>query len=80
MAKDICLDEITEVHENIPVNQQLSKNIAKRLALSVEDVTVESFDDNDGCVVIRLKIRGSKQDIDKVNKVLKAREDSVEQE
>lgn len=79
MAKDFWLEDLTEVHENCPANQRLSKDVAKRLALSIEEVAVESFSDNDGGVYIKLKIRGSKQDIEKVNKVLKARDESVEQ-
>lgn len=50
MAKDIHLDELTEVHKDVPANQRLSKAVAKRLALSVAEVTVEPFNDNNGGV------------------------------
>lgn len=78
MAKELYLEELTD--EDLPANQRLPKDVAKRLALSVGDVTVEPFDDEEGAVCIKLKIRGSEQDIDKLNKVLQARDDSVEQE
>lgn len=78
MAKELCIWELTD--EDLPANQQLSKDVAKRLALSVEEVTVRTFYDDDDGVYIQLKIRGSEQDIEKVNEVLQARYDSVEQE
>lgn len=75
MAKWCYLEELTD--KNLP--QQVSKDVAKRLALSVEQVVVKPFDE-DECVFIELKIRGSEQDIEKVNEVLRARYDSDEQE
>ena len=79
MAKEIYLDDLTD--KDLPPNERLPKNIAKRLAISVKEVTVGSFDEaDDECVYIRFKIRGSEKDIGKVNEVLRARYDSVEQE
>lgn len=79
MAKDFWLEDLTEVHENCPANQRLSKDVAKRLGLSIDEITVRPLHDIDECLYIQLRIRGSKQDIEKVNKVLKARDESVEQ-
>ena len=77
MAKDLYLDDLTD--EYWPENERISKNVAKRLSLSVKEVTVGSFDEaNDECVYIRFRIQGRKKDIELVNKVLNARYGSDE--
>lgn len=79
MAKDLYLDDLT--NKDLPANERLPKNLTKRLALSVKEVTVGSFDEaEDECVYIRFKIRGSEQDIGKVNELLRARYGGDEQE
>jgi len=72
MAKEIYIEELTEVNKNVSADQRLPKDISKHLTISVESVTVESFDKDKG-IFINLKIRGSKKDINKVNEVLQAR-------
>lgn len=75
MAKDIYLEMLTD--EDLPLEQRLPKDVANRLALSIEEVTVRPFD-NDESVCIHLKIRGSEQDIYNLNKVLQAIYDSID--
>ncbi len=62
-----------EVYLDMLIDDGLSKDIAKRLVLEIDNVTVNDFKNPDECVQIGFDIIGSEEDLAVVDKILKKR-------